>query len=190
MEKRWYAVKKNEEDFLNGSFKEDEAIRMAIRQEVPLIEVYYAECDEEGKPTEDSTFDRFIEVRKPVSIAIREFSKSRSRSAFARKYRIPLRTLEDWDARVNEAPAYVLDLLARAVISDLNYYPWFFVFSIKNDEWVELKTKNITEAISRAREIVKNNKETRQDYETEIRVFTSDPEKDENADYDIVNFDF
>ena len=64
------------------------------------------------------------------------------------------------------------------------------MFSIKNDEWVELKTKNITEAISRARKIVKNNKETRQDYETEIRVFTFDPEKDENADYDIVNFDF
>lgn len=40
-----------------------------------------------------------------------------SRAAFSRAYHIPIRTLENWDAGVNSAPAYVLDLLAYAVIT-------------------------------------------------------------------------
>lgn len=41
-----------------------------------------------------------------------------SRAAFSRKYNIPIRTLEDWDAGKSNAPEYVLDLLERAVLED------------------------------------------------------------------------
>lgn len=41
-----------------------------------------------------------------------------SRSAFSRKYNIPLRTLEDWDAGRKNPPEYVLELLERAVLQD------------------------------------------------------------------------
>ena len=40
-----------------------------------------------------------------------------SRAAFSRTYRIPIRTLESWEAGVRACPAYVLDLLAYAVIN-------------------------------------------------------------------------
>ena len=40
-----------------------------------------------------------------------------SRAAFARDYRIPIRSLENWEAGVRACPAYVLDLLAYAVIN-------------------------------------------------------------------------
>ena len=45
-----------------------------------------------------------------------------SRAAFARAYGVPVRTLENWEAEGGEkrqAPEYVLDLLAFAVIQDI-----------------------------------------------------------------------
>lgn len=46
-----------------------------------------------------------------------------SRAAFARKYRIPLRTVENWEcfgtSSARKAPGYVVDLLAWAVINDI-----------------------------------------------------------------------
>lgn len=41
-----------------------------------------------------------------------------SKAAFARTYKIPIRTLEDWEAGKRVPPAYVLYLLERAVIFD------------------------------------------------------------------------
>ena len=41
-----------------------------------------------------------------------------SRAAFGRKYSIPIRTLEDWDAGKSKAPEYVLNLLERVVKED------------------------------------------------------------------------
>lgn len=41
-----------------------------------------------------------------------------SRAAFSRKYNIPIRTLEDWDAGKKNPPEYVMDLLERAVRED------------------------------------------------------------------------
>jgi putative transcriptional regulator len=41
-----------------------------------------------------------------------------SRAAFCRKYNIPIRTVEDWDAGRAEAPEYVMKLLERAVNED------------------------------------------------------------------------
>lgn len=41
-----------------------------------------------------------------------------TRSAFSRKYNIPLRTLEDWDAGKKTPPDYVMDMLERIVRED------------------------------------------------------------------------
>lgn len=41
-----------------------------------------------------------------------------SRAEFSRRYEIPIRTLEDWDAGKKNPPEYVMDLLERAVRED------------------------------------------------------------------------
>jgi len=43
-----------------------------------------------------------------------------SRAALSREYGIPIRTLENWDAGVAEAPRYVSDLIAYAILIDAN----------------------------------------------------------------------
>jgi putative transcriptional regulator len=48
---------------------------------------------------------------------IREMSRL-SRAAFSRQYKIPVRTLEDWEAGKRTPPEYVLELLARVVDAD------------------------------------------------------------------------
>lgn len=42
-----------------------------------------------------------------------------SRAEFSRRYGIPVRTLENWDAGLNIPPDYVLNLLERVVETDL-----------------------------------------------------------------------
>ncbi len=42
-----------------------------------------------------------------------------SRAEFSRRYNIPRRTLESWEWGDRECPEYVLDLLGRAVYSDI-----------------------------------------------------------------------
>lgn len=41
-----------------------------------------------------------------------------SRAEFSRRYGIPIRTLEDWDAEKHEPPEWVLRLLERVVRED------------------------------------------------------------------------
>lgn len=41
-----------------------------------------------------------------------------SRAEFSRRYHIPIRTLEDWDAGKKKPPKYVIELLERAVLQD------------------------------------------------------------------------
>lgn len=41
-----------------------------------------------------------------------------SRAAFSRKYHVPVRTLEDWDAGKKTPPIYVMELLERVVKED------------------------------------------------------------------------
>ena len=41
-----------------------------------------------------------------------------SRSDFAAKYEIPIRTLEDWEAERRKCPSYLINLLDRAVTED------------------------------------------------------------------------
>lgn len=42
-----------------------------------------------------------------------------SRRAFSERYEIPLRTLEDWEAGRRKPAPYILKLLERAVLQDL-----------------------------------------------------------------------
>jgi len=51
------------------------------------------------------------------SESIRKRTKM-SRTAFCKKYNIPLRTVEAWDAGDREAPDYVMDLLEKVVEAD------------------------------------------------------------------------
>lgn len=41
-----------------------------------------------------------------------------SQAGFAGKYNIPVKTLQNWEMGRTEPPAYVLDLLERAVLED------------------------------------------------------------------------
>ncbi|MBR5281062.1 MAG: transcriptional regulator [Clostridia bacterium] len=43
-----------------------------------------------------------------------------SRAEFCRRYGIPIRTVEDWDAGISSPPDWVLALLERAVRCDKN----------------------------------------------------------------------
>ena len=43
-----------------------------------------------------------------------------NQSEFSRKYNIPLRTIQDWEAERRIPPEYVLALLERAVNEDMN----------------------------------------------------------------------
>lgn len=40
------------------------------------------------------------------------------RAEFSRRYHIPVRTLENWDAEIQNPPEYVLELLERVVKED------------------------------------------------------------------------
>ena len=53
--------------------------------------------------------ERSGEIRKMLGI---------SRAAFSRKYNIPIRTLEDWDAGKKNPPEYVMNMLERIVNED------------------------------------------------------------------------
>ena len=44
-----------------------------------------------------------------------------SRAEFSRRYHIPVRTLEDWDAGKATPPPYVIELLERVVRQDLRH---------------------------------------------------------------------
>lgn len=43
-----------------------------------------------------------------------------NQSEFSRKYNIPLRTIQDWEAERRTPPEYILALLERVVNEDMN----------------------------------------------------------------------
>lgn len=53
-----------------------------------------------------------IEMRKKLNL---------SRAAFSRLYKIPVRTLEDWESGRRTPPDYVLHLLSRVVEQDISH---------------------------------------------------------------------
>ena len=63
-----------------------------------------------------------------------------SRIEFSRRYHIPIRTLEAWDAGTNTPPAYVMELLERAVKEDkeaeeMANRHWYAVQRDRDDDW-------------------------------------------------------
>ena len=85
-------------------------------------EAFAAECG--GSIPEDLPVDQLLAILADVYAYAHERSMATiramtglSRIAFSRDYRIPLRTLESWEAGVRACPPYVLDLLAYAVIN-------------------------------------------------------------------------
>ena len=85
-------------------------------------EAFAAECG--GSIPEDLPVDQLLAILTDVyayahdrSMATIRSMTDLNRTAFSRDYRIPIRTLESWEAGVRACPPYVLDLLAYAVIN-------------------------------------------------------------------------
>lgn len=114
-----------------------------------------------------------------------------SRAEFSRRYRIPTRTLEAWEAGDREAPEYVIDLLGRAVYSDLeNKKPHFYVVAIGEvDEWDCGDFDSYLEAFKRASKEWERRTPTHV-HEVEIRLYVEDIEEEgcENFDCNLVSF--
>lgn len=114
-----------------------------------------------------------------------------SRADFSRKYGIPVRTLEAWEAEEREAPDYVIDLLGRAVYSDMmNKKARFYVVAIgEHDEWDCGSFDSYLEAFKTATEEWERRTPTHV-LEVEIRLYVADVEDEdcENYDCDLVSF--
>lgn len=90
--------------------------------EVSDPEAFAAECG--GSIPDELPVDQLLAILADVYVYAHDHSMNTiraisglSRAAFARDYRIPLRSLEDWEAGRRAAAAYMLDLLAYAVIN-------------------------------------------------------------------------
>lgn len=61
-----------------------------------------------------------MESEKEQRMNVAEMRKllKESRSAFSRRYNIPVRTLENWEGGKSQCPEYVRELLERAVKED------------------------------------------------------------------------
>lgn len=124
---------------------------------------------------------------------IRKEAAGMKRPEFSKKYGIPVRTLEDWDAGKTKAPDYVINLLARAVYEDrIGCLVWFAVFNCTegskgtpfHDEAVTICTENILDALKNC------GKGTDKNFYDELRVCTQNPldENNEPYDYDIIEW--
>ena len=84
------------------------------------IDAILALIDVDPKDTEiiDNRTKEVIKTVYRPSEYIRRLTNM-SRAEFSKTYKIPVRTLEDWDAGKSKPADYVIDLLARAVYSDV-----------------------------------------------------------------------
>ena len=103
-------------------FAEDEDGNLDYDNEVETVEEERLTLEEAADLMKDAdnhgeNYSVSFEEAEPRTVQIRKIS-GLSRAAFSRRYNIPLRTLEAWDAEDREAPEYVLDLLERAVRED------------------------------------------------------------------------
>lgn len=191
MGKIWYEI-----DYGTGSRDRGEALRMAKEHNCAQISVI-----EEGEDGEAVCIEEIDVDSEPLPMALavknlRELSKSKSRAAFSREYRIPIRTLENWESGINEPPAYVFDLLARAVVEDLTGQPAAFrVTSTKigssgepdGDQFDVLKTNSLTDAIAAAED---DRQRSAGKYLTEIRIYSEDIDDDACEIFDFYTFNF
>lgn len=88
------------------------------------VEIYQA--DEDGDFLDGSDYD---DLENFIKTSIRRIRTKRgvSRAEFSRLYKIPLRTLENWESGDRTPATYVIRLLERAVKEDLSEKKWFIV---------------------------------------------------------------
>lgn len=114
-----------------------------------------------------------------------------SRAEFSRKYGIPVRTLEAWAAGDREAPEYVIDLLGRAVYSDIiDNKARFHVVAIGEvDEWDCGSFDSYIQAFKTATDEWERRTPSHV-HEVEIRIYVADVEEEgcKSFDYDSVSF--
>ena len=91
----------------------------------------------------DSLKSRVRQLREHTGLSMKEFSK---------EYNIPYRTLQDWESCERIPTDWTIDLLARAVYSDrMSRNIEFTVVSAKKgDEFTELVTRSLTQAVKAA----------------------------------------
>lgn len=194
MKKIWYAILMDDfdNDWGTGSFDEKKACQKARDMGAKKIAEIDADYDEDGEPHSDPICIREYDVpdyAKYIKYMRKDLGVSRAE--FSKRYNIPVRTLESWESGDREAPEYVIDLLGRAVYSDINNKkPIFYVVAIgKHDEWDCGKFENYKKAFDTAIE----NWEKRlsdQDFDVEIRIYVEDIEDEDciNMDCDLVSF--
>lgn len=86
---------------------------------------------------EEFTIDggEIVKIEETRSVRVRKLLGI-SRAAFSRKYNIPLRTLEDWDAGKKNPPDYVLDMLERIVREDKDML-YVLILSTRGNEEIQ-----------------------------------------------------
>ena len=146
MSKIWYAIlmDNNDDDWGKGSFDKREAIAKAREMGAKMI----AEIEE------DTCIDEYTLPPRTFSELIRNYA-GMSRAEFSRKYHIPVRTLEEWDADRRNPSDWVMDLLARVVIDDKLKNAKFkeFVVAVEGptNVWENTVTNSFTDAVVEAR---------------------------------------
>lgn len=100
--------------FLSVPFR---AIKEKDLQEMQHIPIGYLQ--EEAEPYMYKFYGFRKEELTTVSISDLRSLIGLSRSEFSRRYGIPIRTMEDWEANRRTPPEYVVSLLERVVKEDI-----------------------------------------------------------------------
>ena len=157
-----------------------------------IVQKYEEEDKKEGNYTED--FYEIIEGQPEISEIIRKMTDL-NRTAFAKKYGIPYRTVDDWDAGRRNPSDWVMNLLAKVIT--MKKYGKEIKYRVTtigpHDEWFEPATDNIVDAIKNARNIKEDNDKypEQRNWIVEIRIYIDeDPEDEdaENLDFETVEF--
>lgn len=115
-----------------------------------------------------------------ISRIIRKQSGLTSRAAFAKKYNIPLRTLENWDAGQRRPAVWELDLLARVVLDDfippfLDSRKFYIAIIGDHDEDIQPAIASYSEAVTQARAMDNQLQDAGDPGSIELRIYESDP---------------
>lgn len=100
--------------FLSVPFR---AVKDKELKEMPYIPTEYLQ--EEAEPYMYKFYGFQKEELTTVSISDLRSLIGLSRSEFSRRYGIPIRTMEDWEAGRRTPPEYVVSLLERVVKEDI-----------------------------------------------------------------------
>ena len=100
--------------FLSAPFR---AVKEKELKEIPYIPVGYLQEEDEPYMYKFYGFQK----EDPFSVSISELRSLAgiSRPEFSRRYGVPIRTLEDWEAGRRTPPEYVISLLERVVKEDV-----------------------------------------------------------------------